>query len=58
MQDDQQSKMIPEINIVLQFPYKRVDKSVTQNKRNPKLTITNRGSKIISPIKAIASERI
>lgn len=52
MQDDQQSIMRPEISVSLQFPYERVNESVKQNKRNPKLTITNRGSKIISPIKA------
>jgi len=52
MQDDQQSVMRPEISVGLQFPYERVNESVKQNKRNPKLTITNRGSKIISPIKA------
>jgi len=52
MRDDQQSIMRPEISVDLQFPYERVNESVKQNKRNPKLTITNRGSKIISPIKA------
>ncbi|MCG7851324.1 MAG: hypothetical protein MIO92_02275 [Methanosarcinaceae archaeon] len=52
MQDDQQSIMRPEVSVGLQFPYERVNESVKQNKRNPKLTITNRGSKIISPIKA------
>ncbi len=52
MQDDQQSVLRPEIGVGLQFPYERVNESVKQNKRNPKLTITNRGSKIISPLKA------
>jgi len=53
MRDDQQSIMRPpEISVDLQFPYERVNESVKQNKRNPKITITNRGSKIISPIKA------
>lgn len=52
MQDENQSVMRPEISVDLQFPYDRVDESVKQNTRNPKLTITNRGSKIISPIKA------
>jgi hypothetical protein len=52
MQDEQQSMMRPEISVGLQFPYERINDSVKQNKRNPKLTITNRGSKIISPIKA------
>ncbi len=52
MQDDQKSLIRPEVSVGLQFPYERVDESVTQNKRNPKLTITNRGSKTISPIKA------
>ena len=52
LQDDQQSIMRPEVSVGLQFPYERVNESVKQNKRNPKLTITNRGSKIISPIKA------
>jgi len=52
IQDDQQSMMSPEISVGFQFPYERANDSVKQNKRNPKLTITNRGSKIISPIKA------
>jgi hypothetical protein len=52
MRDDQQTIMRPEISVGLQFPYERVNETVKQNKRNPKLTITNRGSKIISPIKA------
>ena len=52
MQDEQQSMMRPEISVGFQFPYERINDSVKQNKRNPKLTITNRGSKIISPIKA------
>ena len=52
MQDEQYSVLRPEISVGLQFPYERVDASVRQNKRNPKLTITNRGSKTISPVKA------
>jgi hypothetical protein len=42
----------PEINVDLQFPYERVEKYVIQNKRNPEITTTNRGSETISPIKA------
>ena len=52
MQDDQKTVIKPEVSVGLQFPYERVDNSVKQNKRNPKLTITNTGSKAISPIKA------
>ncbi len=52
MQDDQNSDVRPEISVGLEFPYERIDKSIKQNKRNPKFTITNRGSKTISPIKA------
>ena len=55
MQDDQESVMRPEISVGLQFPYEQLDGSVKQNKRNPKLTITNRGSKTISPLKADVS---
>lgn len=51
-QDDQSSISSPEINVDLQFPYERVDGVVKQNKRHPKLTITNRGLKTIAPIKA------
>lgn len=34
----------PEIAIGLEFPYEKVGEKVLQNKRNPKLTITNRSS--------------
>ncbi len=40
----------PEVSIGLQFPYERIGEVVKQNKRNPKLTITNRGTVAISPI--------
>jgi hypothetical protein len=50
--DNQQSIIRPEVSVAFQFPYEKVNDSVQQNKRNPKLTITNRGSKTISPIKA------
>ena len=52
MQDAQNSVVKSEISVGLQFPFERVDASVKQNKRNPKLTITNIGSKTISPVKA------
>jgi hypothetical protein len=39
----------PIVFIELQFPYERVDGSVKQNKRNPELTLTNRGLISISP---------
>ena len=52
MQDAQNSVVKSEISVGLHFPYERVEASVKQNKRNPKLTITNIGSKIISPVKA------
>jgi len=53
MRDDRPSEeMRPEISVGIEFPYERENESVKQNRRNPKLTITNRGSKIISPIKA------
>lgn len=47
MQDD----LKPVVSVDLQFPYERVDDSVKQNKRNPELTVTNKGSISISPIK-------
>ncbi len=47
LQDD----LKPEVNVDLRFPYERIDESVKQNKRNPELTITNRGPITISPIK-------
>jgi hypothetical protein len=50
--ENQQTMMRPEVSVAFQFPYEKVNNSVQQNKRNPKLTITNRGSKNISPIKA------
>jgi hypothetical protein len=34
----------PEIAIELDFPYEKIGENVVQNKRNPKLTITNRSS--------------
>ncbi len=55
MQDSIDAVANPEISVDLQFPYERVDKSIKQNKRNPELTITNRGSKTISPFKADAT---
>jgi hypothetical protein len=51
LQDDLKTVVKPEVSVDLQFPYERVDESVKQNKRNPELTITNRGSITISPIK-------
>ena len=40
----------PEVSIGLQFPYERIDGAIKQNKRNPKLTITNRGTITISAV--------
>ena len=40
----------PEVSVGLQFPYERIDEQVKQNKRNPKLTVTNRSTVAISPI--------
>lgn len=51
-QDDQESILRPEISIDMQFPYEQQNDAVKQDKRNPKLTITNRGLKVISPLKA------
>jgi hypothetical protein len=51
LQDDLKQVVEPEVSVDLQFPYERVDESVKQNKRNPELTITNRGSIIVSPLK-------
>lgn len=39
------------VSVDVQFPYERIDGSVQQNKRNPELTVTNRSSNTISPIK-------
>jgi len=51
LQDDLKPAVKPEVSVDLQFPYERVDGYFKQNKRNPELTITNRGSITISPVK-------
>jgi hypothetical protein len=43
--------VIPEIVISLDYPYKRNDDTVFQDKRNPEIIVTNVGSIVISPIK-------
>ena len=40
----------PEISVDLHFPYERLDGTIKQNKRNPELTVTNRGPITLSPI--------
>ena len=41
----------PEAAVELTFPYQREGETLTQNKRNPKVTITNRGAEPMTPLR-------
>ncbi|MBN1973014.1 MAG: hypothetical protein JW787_05205 [Sedimentisphaerales bacterium] len=44
------NSLIPMVAIDMQFPYERNGNTIEQNKRNPRLTVTNSGPVTIAPI--------